>query len=172
MREIPALAVYMTSYTAMRRLFTPEGHRHPSIFLDLIAGGTAGIASWITTVPLDVLKTRIQSDDLANRRYTGGIRHCLVFSWLTDGARVFWRGLGATCLRAFPANAVTLIVYSKTLAFLQDSATELTHAKTHRDETGSRPPVHRQSHGLDAMLTSTATTIPALSAKATGHILD
>jgi len=134
MREVPALTVYMTSYTAMRRRWTPDGQRHPSLWLDLFAGGIAGMASWITTIPLDVLKTRIQSDDPSKRTYSG-IRHCLVTSWRADGVRVFWRGLGATCLRAFPTNAVTLVVYSKSLVFLQDKTANSGH---HHNQTGSR----------------------------------
>jgi Mitochondrial carrier protein len=164
LREVPALTIYMTSYTSMRRLFTPDGQRHPSIGLDLVAGGTAGIASWITTIPIDVVKTRIQSEDLANRRYSGGIRHCFASSWKADGARVFCRGLSATCLRAFPTNAVTLVIYSKALAFFKaSSAAPSTTAASgvHRDGSGSRSQTHKRNSGLDK---TSAATMNVLSA--------
>ena len=47
-REIPALGSYMTAYTFVRHSFTADGHRHPSLGFDLLAGGTAGVTSWVS----------------------------------------------------------------------------------------------------------------------------
>jgi hypothetical protein len=118
-REIPALGTYMTTYSAIRHHSTSPGHHHPSLAYDLLAGGTAGVASWLVTMPLDVIKSRLQSDCLTTPRYSGVI-NCLMLSWKADGLTVFWRGIGVTCLRAFPTNAVTLVIYSKSLALLQN----------------------------------------------------
>lgn len=62
-REIPAYGVYMAAYVLLRRLATPENRRDPVLALDLLAGGFAGTLSWVTTMPIDVVKTRIQSVD-------------------------------------------------------------------------------------------------------------
>ena len=117
----------MMTYTTIRHHVTPDGARQPSMTFDLLAGGLAGTTSWLATVPLDVIKTRIQSDPLTvgGRYVASGIRQCVIDGWRAGGWRVFYRGLGATCLRAFPVNAVTLVVYSKSLMFLHDHASSL-----------------------------------------------
>ena len=83
----------------------------PSVPVMLGAGGTAGMISWVCNIPLDVVKSRMQSDDLTNPKYRN-MADCFVKCYKAEGWRVFWRGLPVICLRAFPANAVTLAVYS------------------------------------------------------------
>jgi solute carrier family 25 carnitine/acylcarnitine transporter 20/29 len=61
-REVPAFASYMTTYTFIRRHFTLADRHEPSLGLDLLAGGTAGVVSWVITIPADVVKSRLQSD--------------------------------------------------------------------------------------------------------------
>ena len=41
----------------------------PSAPVMLGAGGVAGMLSWLCNIPVDVIKSRMQSDDLANPRY-------------------------------------------------------------------------------------------------------
>ena len=76
------------------------------IAAELIAGGVAGVASWIGNIPMDVMKSRLQADDLSRRQYANYM-DCMRKSYKEGGFRIFWRGLPATCIRAFPVNAVT-----------------------------------------------------------------
>lgn len=96
-----------------------DGYSEPSLPAELLAGGLAGVLSWIVNIPVDVVKTRIQSDSLSSPRYCG-IVDCFVKSCREEGFRVLFRGLAITCVRAFPTNAVTLVVYSKCLRVLQE----------------------------------------------------
>ena len=57
----------------------------------LLAGGMAGIFSWVFTYPQDVLKSRLQADSFTRPRYSG-TWDCVVQSYNRDGARVFCRG--------------------------------------------------------------------------------
>jgi Mitochondrial carrier protein len=85
----------------------------------MLCGGIAGVATWVSIYPLDVIKTRIQGADLLNGRQplssTGSraIRHDCTNTWATSkqifqegGARAFFNGLGACSSRAFLVNAV------------------------------------------------------------------
>lgn len=76
----------------------------------LVAGGFAGIASWVTATPLDVIKSRMQMAGLRRRAYRG-VLDCMVSSARQEGLRVFFRGLTINSARAFPVNAVTFLSY-------------------------------------------------------------
>jgi solute carrier family 25 carnitine/acylcarnitine transporter 20/29 len=67
----------------------------------LLAGGAAGVASWASIYPLDVIKSRLQA---APGRYAG-FADCLRRSVRDEGWRVLTRGLSACLLRAALVNA-------------------------------------------------------------------
>ncbi|CAG7720959.1 unnamed protein product, partial [Allacma fusca] len=98
-REIPGFGFYFSTYEALtrggREITTPEM---------LMAGGMAGVASWIACFPMDVVKTRLQSD--TQGKYMGTI-DCIRKTMATEGYRAFFRGLNSTVIRAFPTNAAT-----------------------------------------------------------------
>lgn len=126
-REAPAFGIYMLVFTGVRRRLTPSSHVDPPLSVDLIAGGAAGVASWSSTIPIDVIKSRLQSDSPGDPalsatgrlavRYSGVV-DCAVRSWRAEGLSVFFRGLMVTCIRAFPTNAVVLVVYVNALRYL------------------------------------------------------
>ena len=124
LREIPGFSVYITSYQYYCDCLTEGSQTDPSFRVSLIAGGFAGVTSWIINIPVDVVKSRLQSDSLTKPKYSG-FKDCAVKLWQHEGMRVFWRGLPVTCLRAFPLNAITLGVYSSTLQFMQKRAKEM-----------------------------------------------
>lgn len=57
---------------------------------------------------------------ILDARPYASIRDCIVRSYKTDGAGVFFRGVGPTILRAFPVNAVTFYVYEVMMEFLDN----------------------------------------------------
>jgi len=76
----------------------------------LLAGALAGIAGWMTTFPLDVVKTRIQGTSINNSKQSFGMGitiDTIISSWKSEGPRVFWAGLSPTLIRAIPVNMVT-----------------------------------------------------------------
>ncbi len=119
-REIPGFAVYMASYEYMcEKLVKKAKEKDRTFTISLLAGGIAGTLSWACNIPLDVVKSRLQSDDLGRPRY-GSTWHCFARCYREEGWRVFFRGLPVICVRAFPTNAVTLTVYTSTMCFLTD----------------------------------------------------
>lgn len=105
-REPIAFFCYFSSFEL---LTAGRKDEHWFVFL---AGGLAGICSWVTTYPQDVIKSRIQGDRWgAEARYRGP-RHCVQESLATEGWAVMYRGFGSTTYRAFVVNAVVLGVYN------------------------------------------------------------
>lgn len=113
-RDVPGCAVYYSAWEYLCRKFTQMGEtRHdmsvPSL---MMAGGLCGVAGWVCVYPLDVVKTRLQIDGAGSaREYTGAL-DCIAKSYRQGGVRVFFRGITATVVRAFPCNAATLMAYA------------------------------------------------------------
>ncbi|KAL5401321.1 hypothetical protein PMIN03_011612 [Paraphaeosphaeria minitans] len=94
----------------------------------LLCGGLAGVVTWASIFPMDVVKTRVQTQ-LINVRapHRDGEREALLphqahgrrlstlqvaqKAYQAEGARVFFRGLGICSIRAFIVNAVQWAVY-------------------------------------------------------------
>lgn len=93
----------------------------------LLCGGIAGVVTWASIFPLDVIKTRVQIqafDPIVNTNATSllnaqtpdstkrlGAIAIARKAYATEGPGVFFRGLGVCSLRAFVVNAVQWAVY-------------------------------------------------------------
>ncbi|XP_011719104.1 solute carrier family 25 member 45 isoform X4 [Macaca nemestrina] len=109
LRDTPTMGIYFITYEGLCHQYTPEG-QNPSSATVLVAGGFAGIASWVAATPLDVIKSRMQMDGLRRRVYQG-VLDCMVSSVRQEGLGVFFRGVTINSARAFPVNAVTFLSY-------------------------------------------------------------
>jgi len=88
----------------------------------LLCGGLAGIVTWASIFPLDVIKTRVQTQIFGNesallldpdgveRRRMGAIEVARN-AYRTEGPSVFFRGLAVCSIRAFIVNAAQWAVY-------------------------------------------------------------
>ena len=115
LRETPSFGLYFAAYEIFCRSFTPANQETSTPVL-LLAGGLAGMASWISTYPIDVVKSRVQADMAG--KYKGFI-HCWRLSYEEMGYRMFTRGLGSTLLRAFPVNAATFATVTLSLRWMK-----------------------------------------------------
>ncbi|KAM7084318.1 solute carrier family 25 member 45 isoform 4-T4 [Molossus nigricans] len=70
LRDTPTLGIYFVTYEWLCRQPTPDG-QNPSSTTVLVAGGFAGITSWVAATPLDVIKSRMQMAGLKQREYQG-----------------------------------------------------------------------------------------------------
>ncbi|XJO73684.1 hypothetical protein BDV3_004626 [Batrachochytrium dendrobatidis] len=110
-RETPSYGAYFAAYELMTRMVLPKDAdpTEPSTRL-LFAGGMAGVVGWLSTYPVDVVKTRLQSiEEDRTGKYRNLINGFKVIA-REEGIRVFFSGLGATAIRAFPTNAATFYV--------------------------------------------------------------
>jgi solute carrier family 25 (mitochondrial carnitine/acylcarnitine transporter), member 20/29 len=74
-----------------------------TFFNIFLSGGLAGVAYWAFTYPIDVLKTRVQSDSITSPKYSGNI-DCLLQIVRQEGVRALFHGISPCLLRAFPVN--------------------------------------------------------------------
>ncbi|KAF8326646.1 mitochondrial carrier [Cantharellus anzutake] len=83
--------------------------------LAIAYGATAGYALWATIYPIDVIKTRIQTDGFSgpSRKYSSML-DCLRTILRTEGAAAFARGLGPTLVRSPLANGFTFLGFELT----------------------------------------------------------
>lgn len=98
----------------------------------LLCGGLAGVVTWASIFPLDVVKTRVQTQHLQGPLESTGENRTLLrdeptdhavgrrklssfevarHAYQTEGTSVFFRGLGVCSVRAFVVNAVQWAVY-------------------------------------------------------------
>jgi len=75
-------------------------------------GGLAGEALWLASYPLDVVKSRMQTDRIGGNRAYKNMRDCFAKTYAKEGFVGFWGGLGPTLLRAMPVSAGTFFVYA------------------------------------------------------------
>ena len=81
----------------------------------LFAGGMAGVASWVSCFPMDVIKTRLQSD--TEGKYSGAF-DCYKKTVAREGYKALFRGLNSTLIRAFPSNAATFTVVTWVMRYV------------------------------------------------------
>lgn len=116
------------SYELSKRTLTSPTDTHTTSALKvLLCGGLAGVATWVSIFPLDVIKTRVQTWDLHHSHSSPASQPLLRTSkaitkrpstlaiakaaYHAEGTRVFFRGLGICSARAFIVNAVQWAVY-------------------------------------------------------------
>jgi len=118
-REVPAFGTYFVSFeVAARAVSGCKTSTDAGSGAILLAGGLAGMSSWLISYPVDVVKSRIQCDGAFGPTKYSGIVDCIRKSKQEEGLRVFTRGLNSAMIRAFPTNAATFYVVSYTTKFL------------------------------------------------------
>lgn len=81
----------------------------------LISGGMGGSCGWAAIFPIDVAKSRLQTQPA----YSGMSAFVCVRKILgEEGIRALYRGFSAAVMRAFPANAALFLGYEYALAFI------------------------------------------------------
>ena len=114
---------------------SPDDTDRETAFKVLMCGGFAGVVTWASIFPLDVIKTRVQTQILQPEPVRGGEQQTLLHAegrrmhmgaiqvaqhaYQTEGAGVFFRGLGICSVRAFIVNAVQWAVYEWMMRLLQ-----------------------------------------------------
>ena len=98
---------YLMNADAKRNGIKREEIATPKIAL---YGGLAGEALWLASYPLDVVKSKMQSDGFGPNQKFKSMTDCFAQTWRGEGARGFWKGIVPTLLRAMPVSAGTFAV--------------------------------------------------------------
>ncbi|XP_052180385.1 mitochondrial arginine transporter BAC2 [Diospyros lotus] len=120
LRDAPAHGFYFWTYEYTREHLHPGCRKsgQESFQTMLVAGGLAGVASWMCCYPLDVIKTRIQAQSQTSPVKYKGIVDCFRRSVREEGYSVLWRGLGTAVSRAFIVNGAIFTAYETALRCL------------------------------------------------------
>ncbi|KAL1964001.1 hypothetical protein VTN77DRAFT_7547 [Rasamsonia byssochlamydoides] len=143
-RDSVGYGFYFWSYELCKRCMTSADETaHQAAMKVLICGGIAGIVTWASVFPLDVIKTRLQAQSFVEPSRDGspetrsllrqttprervlGSLEIAQQAYRTEGFQVFYRGLGICSIRAFIVNAVQWAAYEwlmKALSSSLDSA--------------------------------------------------
>lgn len=118
LRDSIGYAFYFSSYELCRRLFASRRLSSDSSakhFDVLMSGGIAGIITWASIYPLDVIKTRIQAEGWqTGQPYKHGFSRSNTLSmgrkvFMAEGIAAFYRGLAVCSARAFFVNAIQVV---------------------------------------------------------------
>ncbi|KAL1852631.1 hypothetical protein Plec18170_005763 [Paecilomyces lecythidis] len=129
-RDSVGYGFYFWSYELSKRYMTTENETaHQTAMKVLLCGGIAGIITWASVFPLDVVKTKLQAQTLDHLRtavpsdtrplLASSVEHGRPLTSLeiakrayrAEGLKTFYRGLGVCSLRAFIVNAVQWATY-------------------------------------------------------------
>lgn len=136
LRDAPSHGLYFCSYEYMREQLHPGCRKNgqESLRTMLIAGGLAGVASWVCCYPLDVVKTRLQAQSPSSIQKYNGIIDCFNKSVKAEGYSVLWRGLGTAVARAFVVNGAIFSAYEIALRCLfNNGSIQTENSKYHLD---------------------------------------
>ncbi|PGH00324.1 hypothetical protein AJ79_08255 [Helicocarpus griseus UAMH5409] len=137
-RDSVGYGFYFWSYEMCKRLImTPDESSQQAAGRILLCGGLAGIVTWASVFPLDVIKTRLQAQGSPRSLLPGlpperqsllrtagndgrilGTIGITKETYRTEGLKAFYRGLGVCSLRAFIVNAVQWATYEWMMKFL------------------------------------------------------
>lgn len=86
-------------------------------------GATAGYALWGSIYPIDVVKSKIQTDSLdpSKRQYSGMV-DCFKKTWRAQGIKGFTGGLTPTLVRSPFANGATFVAFELAMRAMGSSA--------------------------------------------------
>ena len=112
LRDIPSFGFYFGFYEMLRRMFAGSSRTVAELsgFETMLAGAAGGVASWVVIYPFDVVKSRLQAQDLDHRVYRG-TWDCMTQTFRAGGTRALFSGLGTTVLRSIPVNMAIFYTY-------------------------------------------------------------
>ena len=120
--NVPFMAVHFAGYESFKLLLTGQDRAgEHGVGEELLAGGMAGACAGLVSTPLDVVKTRIQT-----QRRGAGIRSQTAVQvmkniWRQEGVRGFMRGSSARVLYFMPSAAICWTTYETVKRMLKDA---------------------------------------------------
>ncbi|XP_013885098.1 mitochondrial glutathione transporter SLC25A40 [Austrofundulus limnaeus] len=110
---VPATMIYFTGYdqlcAVLRRRMGEQAHWAP-----LLAGGIARVGSATVISPLELIRTKLQSQKQSYQE----LSHCIRSAVEAEGWWSLWRGLGPTLLRDVPFSAMYWFNYERSKSWL------------------------------------------------------
>lgn len=120
-RESVGLGIYFATYEALiareLKLDTKLTRNDIPAWKLCMFGGLSGYTLWIGIYPIDVIKSKLQTDGIKNGKYNNAM--AVAKDVLrTQGIKGLYKGFMPTILRAAPANGATFAVFEITMRLL------------------------------------------------------
>ncbi|KAJ3076750.1 hypothetical protein HDU98_000630 [Podochytrium sp. JEL0797] len=111
-------AVRLSAYGMMREKVTPryKGKAIPW-YSTFGMGAVAGVITVYSTMPLDVLKTKMQATD-ARQKYTNSA-DCLVKTFKDEGVFAFWKGATPRLGRLIFSGGIVFVCYEEVISIFR-----------------------------------------------------
>lgn len=109
-RDCPTSGIYTLVYEWLVNCDYGYNILNHKVVKQSFAGGTAGLLSWIFVVPLDVIKSRMQGDNMYNPQFRS-MRHCVMSTYHEHGWQYFFQGTWPVLVRSFPFNVAIFVTY-------------------------------------------------------------
>ncbi|CEL58037.1 putative mitochondrial carrier C19G12,05 OS=Schizosaccharomyces pombe (strain 972 / ATCC 24843) GN=SPAC19G12.05 PE=3 SV=1 [Rhizoctonia solani AG-1 IB] len=120
MRQGANSAVRFTTYSTLKQFVQSNMHLREGVPLPgsitFGVGAVAGLVTVYTTMPLDVIKTRMQS--LKARTQYKNSFDCAYQTFINDGLLSFWRGATPRLARLMLSGGIVFTVYEKVIVML------------------------------------------------------
>jgi len=117
LRLMPGWGVYFAGYDFMNRHWVEDATLGAnnvtsisSTVRVLSCGVAAGAAAWVTSIPLDVVKTRMQAQPI-EKKTNMTVVSVTKDIYRAEGVRGFFRGLAPALLRSAPTNAAQFMFF-------------------------------------------------------------
>lgn len=114
-RQAANSAVRFSSYTSLKQL--AQSYASPGEKLGAVStfglGGLAGIITVYTTMPIDTVKTRMQSIE-ARSSYKNSF-DCVAKIWKNEGLLTFWSGAVPRLGRLILSGGIVFTMYEKSM---------------------------------------------------------
>lgn len=121
-REVPGYFFFFGGHALTSYLLTPFGSPHHNLGAigEILCGGMAGVSLWVVVFPADVVKSHAQVYSKSCDKLSI-IETCRKIK-SEYGIIGFYRGLGPTLLRTFPATGALFLAVENTKRFLNANA--------------------------------------------------
>eukprot|EP00164_Ancoracysta_twista_P006506 GFYU01009063.1.p1 GENE.GFYU01009063.1~~GFYU01009063.1.p1 ORF type:complete len:298 (-),score=82.20 GFYU01009063.1:201-1094(-) len=118
LRNIPAFGCYFCAGDTVKQVMTPPGEK-PSTQVMFLSGAAAGFAFWGLNYPLELIKTRMQTDhsEMSQRKYKS-IIDCATKTLRNDGVQAFFRGYTPCLIRAIAVNGAIFLAVESTKKYM------------------------------------------------------
>ncbi|KAK7043211.1 Mitochondrial carrier protein ymc2 [Paramarasmius palmivorus] len=126
LREAAGYGIYFLAYEKLvQREMALKGIKRNEInpMNAVLYGAAAGYALWAVIYPIDMVKSRMQTDGFTpetGRKYKSAI-DCVRKVWRSEGLPAFTRGLGPTLIRSPFANGATFLGFEMANRILNPS---------------------------------------------------
>lgn len=110
--NIPFMCIHFASYESSKKLLR-ESAESEGLLTQIVAGGIAGGAAALATNPLDVVKTRLQTEGVisATRYRTSSFYRVLRDIVQNEGPKTLLKGIRPRVFFHIPAAAISWVTY-------------------------------------------------------------